>query len=227
MSELVLKVEGLCKKYRQGDAVLEILRDTSLQLNAGDTMALVGASGSGKSTLLHSAALLDTPDAGTITICGKEAASADDRTRTLIRRAHIGFVYQFHHLLEEMTALENVCLPYEINEAAPADYQEKAKALLAEVGLADRMAHYPAQLSGGERQRVALARALAGDPALLLADEPTGSLDEQTAEEVMALILRLVKERNMAALIATHNTELARSLQREVHLSGGALKEVR
>ncbi|MGE0755167.1 MAG: ABC transporter ATP-binding protein, partial [Alphaproteobacteria bacterium] len=195
----------------------------NLAVQAGESVALVGPSGSGKSTLLQIAGLLDTPTSGSIHITGRELGKAGEGARTQARLQCIGFVYQFHHLLPEFSALENVMIPQMILGRNKMQAADKAHALLDRLGLADRVTHRPARLSGGEQQRVAIARALANDPVLLLADEPTGNLDEHTSERVFALLMEVVKENRLAALIATHNTQLAARMDRTVHLKDGML----
>lgn len=219
----VLSLKTITRTYHQGDNDLHVLSGLNLELAAGEVVALVGPSGSGKSTLLQIAGLLDNPTSGAVFINGRDMSTADDAERTMARRGAIGFVYQFHHLLPEFTALENVVLPQLIQGASRAAAQEKALALLASVGLSSRVTHRPAKLSGGEQQRVAIARALANTPQLLLADEPTGNLDPETAESVFALFLQQAREHGVAALIATHNPELAKRMDRTVKLEGGRL----
>ena len=223
MSNTVLKLHGISRIYKQGGKELAVLNKLNLAVDAAQTVALVGPSGSGKTTLLQIAGLLDTPTAGMITIAGQELSSANDTLRTNMRLRKVGFVYQFHHLLPEFTALENVMMPQMILGAAKQDAKVKAEALLERLGLADRMTHRPAKLSGGEQQRVAIARALANDPVLLLADEPTGNLDERTAEAVFNMLMEVVSEKKLAALIATHNPPLAKRMTRTVHLKDGQL----
>jgi lipoprotein-releasing system ATP-binding protein len=201
--------------------MIEVLRGVDLSVAEGEIVALLGPSGSGKSTLLQAVGLLEGGFAGSIAIAGEEAARLDDDGRTRLRREAIGFVYQFHHLLPDFTALENVVLPQLIRGGA--DGTERATALLGRLGLAERLDHKPAQLSGGEQQRVAVARALANAPALVLADEPTGNLDEGTADRVLDEFVRLVREEGAAALIATHNERLARRMDRVVRLHDGRL----
>ena len=224
MSEPVLRLAGVGKAYNRGTpAEIRVLDGVNLTLSAGEVVALEAPSGAGKSTLLHMAGLLDTPDSGTIHIYGAEAGRLGDRGRTRLRRERIGFVYQFHHLLPEFSALENVALPQRAAGVARAAAEARAAELLGAVGLEARVAHRPAELSGGEQQRVAIARALANRPALLLADEPTGNLDPATAEAVFALLLGRVRETGLAALIATHNPDLAARMDRRLRLDGGRL----
>jgi lipoprotein-releasing system ATP-binding protein len=218
MSEAVLELRCIARHYQQGGELLKVLSDFSLRVSAGEMVAVIGPSGCGKSTLLHVAGLLDTPSYGHVRIAGHDATSAGDALRTRLRREHIGFVYQFHHLLPEFSAEENIVLPQLIAGEDRRRAKERAAALLAEFGLSQRAAHRPAALSGGEQQRVAIARALANAPQLLLADEPTGNLDTQTGEQVFSLLQRQAKERGLAALIATHNPDLARRMDRVVRL---------
>ncbi|HEX7391275.1 MAG TPA: ABC transporter ATP-binding protein [Acidiphilium sp.] len=222
MSE-VLRLEGLIRTFRSEGEGLHILRGADLVLNAGEMVALVAPSGSGKSTLLHIAGLLEHPDDGEIRIGGAEAGKLSDSERTRLRRDAIGFVYQAHHLLAEFTALENVMLPQLIGGASRAKAEARARDLLHAFGLSARETHLPGKLSGGERQRVAIARALANAPKLLLADEPTGNLDVATAEIVFGELLRVVRGEGVAALIATHNPDLAARLDRIVMLRDGKL----
>jgi lipoprotein-releasing system ATP-binding protein len=224
MSEAVLRLEGIEKIYNRGlPGEVSVLRGASLTLERGEVAALVAPSGAGKSTLLHISGLLDTPDAGRVFIGGAEMGAQNDRRRTETRRGKIGFVYQFHHLLPEFTALENVALPQLANGVAPGVARARAQELLDRVGLAPRAAHRPAELSGGEQQRVAVCRALANRPALLLADEPTGNLDPETSEMVFGVLIELVRGTGLAALIATHNPELAARMDRILHLDGGRI----
>ncbi len=223
MSE-VLKLKHITRTYHQADKTLEVLRGVNLELKAGEVVALVGPSGSGKSTLLQIAGLLDNPTSGQVLLAGLDMSKASDADRTAARLKHIGFVYQFHHLLPEFSALENITLPQMMQGMRESEANQQSEALLATLGLSQRASHRPAKLSGGEQQRVAIARALAGQPALLLADEPTGNLDQHTAEEVFSLLMKLARERKLAALIATHNLDLARRMDRMVRLEDGVLK---
>ena len=204
-----LRLAGIERRFRQGDAWLEVLRGVELALAPGQVMALVGPSGSGKSTLLQIAGLLEHPDGGEVYIAGKACGRLPDAQRTQIRREHLGFVYQFHHLLPEFSALENVMLPQMLAGADRAKSRARARDLLRALGLAEREDHRPARLSGGEQQRVAIARAMANRPAVLLADEPTGNLDEETARAVFVALAAVARETSAALLIATHNAELA------------------
>ncbi|MAX00288.1 MAG: ABC transporter [Sphingomonas sp.] len=223
MNEPVLSTTGLKRSFRQGQAVIHVLRGADLSIDPGEIVALLGPSGSGKSTLLQAVGLLEGGFEGSIRIKGREAAKLDSHGRTELRRDALGFVYQFHHLLPDFNAHENVLLPQLIYGTAPAEAQMRATALLTALGLAERLDHRPNQLSGGEQQRVAVARALANRPAIVLADEPTGNLDEQTADVVLAEFLRLVREEGSAALVATHNERLARRMDRVVRLQDGHL----
>ena len=209
-----LSLRALQRTFVQGDRRLEVLRAVSLDLRAGEIVALVGQSGSGKSTLLHIAGLLERPDAGEVVVDGKPTRALGDGPRTALRRKFLGFVYQYHHLLPEFSALENVMLPQMLNGLSRSEARVRAGDLLAMVGLKDRVEHRPGRLSGGEQQRVAIARAVANAPRVLLADEPTGNLDTGTAETVFRQLLALVRETGMAALIATHNPELAARMDR-------------
>ena len=218
-----LALTGIKRTFVQGDRRLEVLRGVSLELRAGEIVALVGQSGSGKSTLLHIAGLLERPDQGDIIIDGKSAGAAGDRERTALRRRFLGFVYQYHHLLPEFSAIENVMLPQMLNGRARGEARARAAELLAMVQLKDRSDHRPGRLSGGEQQRVAIARAIANGPRVLLADEPTGNLDFSTADAVFHQLLSLVRQTRMAALVATHNPELAGRMDRTVTLRDGVL----
>ncbi len=220
----VLVLDRINRGFGSGAARLEVLRGVSLSVRGGEMVALVGPSGCGKSTLLHIAGLLEKADEGDVTIDGKAANSLGDDARTAIRGSAIGFVYQYHHLLREFSAVENVMLPQMIAGIARKVAKQRAIELLASVGLAKRMEHRPAELSGGEQQRVAIARALANKPKLLLADEPTGNLDERTADDAFALLQNLVRGSGVAALIATHNVGLAQRMDRRVTLHEGRIQ---
>ena len=221
----VLRLEGVSKTYNKGAAnAVPVLSVIDLSLRAGEVVALVAPSGAGKSTLLHIAGLLDTADAGRVILGGEDMTGLGDRRRTLARRAEVGFVYQFHHLLPEFTALENVVLPQLAHGAARDAAEARARDLLARVGLSTREDHRPAALSGGEQQRVAFCRALANAPRLLLADEPTGNLDPATSDTVFGALMELVRDTGLSALIATHNLELARRMDRQVRLEAGQLR---
>ena len=221
-----LELAAIKRIYRQGGLELTVLNGIDLALSPGELVALVGPSGAGKSTLLHLAGLLERPDAGEVRIAGDECGSLSDERRTLLRRATLGFVYQFHHLLPEFSALENVMIPQMIAGVSRSMARDKAARLLRRVGLGERLGHRPARLSGGEQQRVAIVRALANDPKVLLADEPTGNLDHATAESVMATLIEVARATGLAALIATHNLDLARRLDRVVALEDGRLTAI-
>ena len=221
MSSVALRLAGITRTFQSGGTALPVLRGADLAIASGEIVALVAPSGAGKSTLLHIAGLLEKPDGGTVEIDGRDAAHLPDAERTGLRRRTIGFVYQFHHLLPEFSALENVVIPQMIAGVARRKAEERARALLADFGLAERASHRPARLSGGEQQRVAIARALANAPRLLLADEPTGNLDLATADRVFAELLAAVRNQGVAALIATHNPELAQRMDRVVRLHEG------
>ena len=219
----VLAITGLTRSFTQGDETIEVLRGIDLSVMPGEIVGLLGPSGSGKSTLLQAVGLLEGGFGGSIQIAGVEAAKLDSHKRTLIRRDYLGFVYQFHHLLPDFNATENVVLPLLIHGETRAEAETRARGLLAALGLEHRLTHRPSQLSGGEQQRVAVARALANQPALVLADEPTGNLDEATADKVFDELLRLVREQGSSALIATHNERLATKMDRVVRLHEGRL----
>lgn len=224
MSDVTLKLDGLKKAYNHGKPnEVQVLHGVSLQVAKGEVVALVAPSGAGKSTLLHIAGLLDTPDTGTVTIGGEDLTKLGDRKRTAVRRNDVGFIYQFHHLLPEFSALENIVLPQLANGISQAEAQAHAMDLLARVGLEPRAAHRPAALSGGEQQRVAFCRALANKPKLLLADEPTGNLDPGTSDRVFGALMDLVRASGLSALIATHNLELASRMDRTVKLEAGLI----
>ena len=217
-------MNNICKSYKtNGLEKLLVLQSVDLNIATGDLIGLTAPSGAGKSTLLHICGLLDTSDSGKINFLGQDIQKASDKTRTLIRRRDIGFVYQFHHLLPEFSALENIVLPQLINGEKPQHASHRAIELLKLVGLENRASHRPAQLSGGEQQRVAFCRAVANKPKLLLADEPTGNLDEKTSEIVFDALLSLVELSGMAALIATHNENLAKKMNRRISLKSGKL----
>jgi len=227
MNDVTLRLDGLTKTYLKGTpGEVHVLRGVDLELRAGEAVALVAPSGAGKSTLLHIAGLLDAPDDGSVEIAGQHVAGRGDRTRTALRRQDVGFVYQFHHLLPEFTALENITLPQLANGVSEKAARDRAMSLLDRVGVAPRADHRPAALSGGEQQRVAFCRALANDPRVLLADEPTGNLDPDTSDQVFAALMSLVREAGLSALIATHNLDLAARMDRMVRLEAGVLKPV-
>jgi lipoprotein-releasing system ATP-binding protein len=220
-----LELRGIVRTYHQAGIALEVVRGASLALRAGEIVALVGPSGAGKSTLLHVAGLLERPDGGEVLVAGRECGTMSDGERTAIRRRNLGFVYQFHHLLPEFSALENVMLPQMIAGTGRGEARERARHLLDLVGLAPRESHRPARLSGGEQQRVAIVRALANQPRILLGDEPTGNLDQHTAEGVTSSLIDIVRKAGVAALFATHNLDLARRMDRIVALEEGRLVE--
>lgn len=225
MSEAVLRLSGIEKVYNPGKPnEVRVLRGADLTVNRGEVIALVAPSGAGKSTLLHIAGLLDTPDKGAVEIGGESMQGRSDRKRTSVRRSEVGFVYQFHHLLPEFTALENIVLPQLANGVSRKDADARGLQLLESVGIQERAAHRPGALSGGEQQRVAFCRAMANTPKLLLADEPTGNLDPETSDRVFGALMRLVRETGLSALIATHNLELAAQMDRCIRLDGGLLR---
>ena len=224
MSEAILLTRELKRSFTQGDATIEVLRGVNLAVAPGEIVALLGPSGSGKSTLLQAVGLLEGGFEGSIRLGGEEAAQLDDDGRTRLRRELLGFVYQFHHLLPEFNAVENVVLPQLVRGSAPEAAHERARQLLGTLGLSERLDHRPSKLSGGEQQRVAVARALANKPPLILADEPTGNLDEQTADVVFAEFVGLVRGEGCAALVATHNERIAARMDRVVRLHEGRLE---
>ena len=217
-----LVLDGIEKVFKRGlPGEVAVLRGASLSVARGEVVALVAPSGAGKSTLLHIAGLLDTPDQGRVVLDGREMGGLGDKARTEARREEVGFIYQFHHLLPEFTALENIVIPQRANGVATRAAEARSMALLGQVGVADRASHRPATMSGGEQQRVAFCRALANAPRLLLADEPTGNLDPATSDRVFGALMDLVRSTGMSALIATHNMELAARMDRVVRLNGG------
>jgi lipoprotein-releasing system ATP-binding protein len=228
MSDVVLELAGVEKTYNRGKPnAVQVLQGVDLRVARGEVVALVAPSGAGKSTLLHIAGLLDSPDSGVVRIGGADMVGLSDRRRTAVRRADVGFIYQFHHLLPEFSALENIVLPQLANGVAKAQARARAMDLLTRVGIAARADHRPAALSGGEQQRVAFCRALANGPRLLLADEPTGNLDPGTSDQVFAALMDLVRGTGLSALIATHNLELAARMDRILRLDKGHLTEGR
>lgn len=225
MSQPALALRGVERAYKQAGASLAILRGVDFEILAGQSVALIAPSGTGKSTLLHVAGLLEKPDGGEVYVGGTATAKLGDPARTALRRSEIGFVYQFHHLLPEFSALENIVMPQMIAGLTKADARARAEELLAYLGLAARASHRPPELSGGEQQRVAIARAVANSPGVLLADEPTGNLDPKTADHVFGALNTLVKATGLAALVATHNMEIASRMDRRVTLLDGAIVE--
>ena len=223
----VLELKNVYRSFKQGAQTLQVLREVNLELEKGEVVALIGPSGSGKSTLLQLAGLLEKPSKGDIYLDGQNCSRLSDGVRTSLRRDYLGFVYQYHNLLADFDALENVMLPQLIAGVKYKEAADKAKWLLKKMGLEKRIKHRPAELSGGEQQRVAIARALANAPKLLLADEPTGNLDPKTSEVVFAELLNIVKETGLSALVATHNFELADRMDRKVKLEGGKLIDMR
>lgn len=220
---MILELKNIKMEFKSGDSILRILNNANLSLLEGESVALIGQSGSGKSTLLQIAALLETPTSGEIIIDGKNAFELSDNEKTKLRRETLGFVYQFHNLLPEFNTLENVMIPQMIKGTKRLKAKKNAEKLLEQVGLSHRIFHFPKTLSGGEQQRVAIARALATDPKLIIADEPTGNLDPDTADVVFNLFLRLVNESKTALLMATHNIDLAYKLTRTISISNGTL----
>jgi len=225
--QAVLVLEDLKRSFKQGERTLHVLAGASARLMPGEAVALVGPSGAGKSTLLHVAGLLETPDSGRVVVNGQDCARLGDAARTRVRRRDMGFVYQFHQLLPEFSALENVVIPQLILGRSRAAANSHAASLLSSLGLADRLDHRPAELSGGEQQRTAICRALANTPRLLLADEPTGNLDPKTSELVFSELMSLIKSTGVAALIATHNMDLAQRMDRVLRLENGELVEIK
>ena len=227
MSDNILRLQGIEKAYNRGmDGEVTVLKALDLAIAPAQVVALVAPSGAGKSTLLHIAGLLDTADSGQVEIDGVDMRGLGDKARTALRRQDIGFIYQFHHLLPEFSALENIVIPQLANNVAPAQARDYAMDLLAKVGIADRAGHRPAALSGGEQQRVAFCRALANRPKLLLADEPTGNLDPATSDTVFTLLLQLVRDTGLSALIATHNLDLAGRMDQTLRLDQGQISIV-
>ncbi|MEL7682725.1 ABC transporter ATP-binding protein [Citromicrobium bathyomarinum] len=219
----VVELRRVTRSFEQGGVRIDVLRGVDLKVMPGEIVALLGPSGSGKSTMLQAVGLLEGGFGGTIVIAGQAAEKSDSQQRTALRREHLGFVYQFHHLLPDFNAVENVVLPQLVGGVPRAEAEKRAKDLLSALGLAERLEHRPSQLSGGEQQRVAVARALANQPKLVLADEPTGNLDEATSEKVLAQFLELVRGQGSAALVATHNERLAAKMDRVVRLHDGVL----
>ncbi len=222
----VLSLKGIKKNFVQGDSTLEVLKEVDLEVKAGEIVALVGPSGAGKSTLLHIMGLLERPDEGELILNDISCEHADDDTRTMYRRDYLGFVYQYHNLLPEFSALENVMVPQMIAGFPKDSIENRALWLIEKMGLMDRASHRPSELSGGEQQRIAIARALIHEPRLLLADEPTGNLDPQTSKIVFNELLKMVRETGLAAIVATHNPELAAKMDRKITLHDGKLTEL-
>lgn len=221
--ENVLELINVDRTYVTGAGALEVLQKANLQLKAGELVGLIGPSGSGKSTLLHTAGLLERPESGQVLLEGEDCLALDDAGRTALRRNKIGFVYQFHHLLPEFSAIDNIAMPLMIGGYSRQAAREKAQALLEDMGLTDRGHHQPATMSGGEQQRVAIARALANDPRLIIADEPTGNLDPATTDRVFGTLIRMVREEGAAVLVATHNMGLTKHMDRVLTLKNGQL----
>ncbi len=217
----ILSIRNLHRQYKSGGGILHVLQGADIDVYPGEMVGLIGPSGSGKSTLLHAAGLLEKPNAGNVYINGKESLKLSDDARTAIRRRSIGMVYQFHHLLKEFTALDNVIIPQLIAGRSRREAKAEAERLLLRMGLAERMTHRPSQMSGGEQQRVAIARAIANNPQVLLADEPTGNLDPATSASVFQALMELVRHENVAALIATHNMELTKFMDRVLTVQNG------
>ena len=226
MNNTILELCDIKKSFKQGSQKLEVLRGVNLEINQGEIVALIGPSGSGKSTMLQIAGLLELPTSGRILLNNQDCSKQSDNIRTMLRREYLGFVYQYHNLLPDFNALENVVLPQLIAGKKKKDAEERAKWLLDKLKLDNRLNHRPAELSGGEQQRVAIARALANTPKMLLADEPTGNLDPRTADLVFDALLNIIKETGLAALVATHNMELAGAMDKQITLQNGKLQDV-
>lgn len=222
----VLAAEGVGRQFKQMDQIITVIRDTSFSIAQGEIVGLLGPSGSGKSTLLHLCGLLEKPDQGSIQILGRSVNELNDNQRSLFRQNHLGFVYQYHHLLKDFSALENVMIPQLIAGYSKREARKKAADLLSQVNLSHRLHHRPGKLSGGEQQRVAIARALVNSPQILLADEPTGNLDTKTTEEVFLLLKKLAKAMNLSAIIATHNLELAKRMDRIMRVEDGVIHQL-
>jgi len=226
MNDVVIRCEGLAKTYSEGKLRTPVFHGLDLAVHAGETVAILGVSGAGKSTLLHLLGGLDVPSAGEVYVAGQKMSALSDAARGLLRNRALGFIYQFHHLLPEFTALENVMLPVLLNGTQVAEASKRAQALLEAVGLAHRLEHKPGELSGGERQRAAVARALVNQPACVLGDEPTGNLDEKTAANVFAQMLELNRAQRTSLVLVTHDRDLARKLDRVLELHEGKLREL-
>lgn len=224
MSSIAVTLSDIVRTFRVAESKLNVLGGATTEISFGEVVALVAPSGAGKSTLLHVAGLLERPDSGEVVICGQECSKLSDEQRTMIRRQRIGFVYQFHHLLPEFSALENIAMPQIIAGMPVVKAKDRARELIVRVGLKDRAGHRPGKLSGGEQQRVAIARALANQPRLLIADEPTGNLDQETAESVFDLLMELANDNGMAVLLATHNNKLASLMDRTLTLKNGVIE---
>ncbi|MDP3372367.1 MAG: ABC transporter ATP-binding protein [Candidatus Paracaedibacteraceae bacterium] len=223
---MILSCNDIHRAYQQGDTTLHILKGINFNLKAGEIVALIGASGSGKSTFLQIAGLLEKPSSGIVEIDGQNIINFNDSELTKLRRSHLGFIYQFHHLLPEFSALENVMIPLLMTGISKRIAQSKAEVLLDKIGLSHRLTHSTKKLSGGEQQRIAIARALVRDPKILLADEPTGNLDNDTANTVFTQLMHMIRTQNLAAIIATHDLALAKKMDRIVHLHNGIIEEV-
>ena len=226
MNDVILKLSDVKKSFKQGSQKLEVLRGVNLEIAQGEIVALIGPSGSGKSTMLQIAGLLEPPTSGRVLLNNQDCSRQNDNIRTMLRREYLGFVYQYHNLLPDFSALENVVLPQLIAGKNKKDAEERAAWLLEKMKLDNRLSHRPAELSGGEQQRVAIARALANTPKLLLADEPTGNLDPRTADLVFDALLNIIKETGLAALVATHNMELAGAMDKQITLQNGKIQDV-